>query len=226
MARLFLTTSLTRLRRNLRWIKLGLKKERSLSLPLRERNSRLLKPRSLSKPKRKPTKKKSTHLTLLSRPSVSVEFYTASSSIASSQERVTPKEPTLTSHPLLLPSNVRSCPSLKTATLIRKSSASVSPSSITLTSLEQLLVKAGVSNKVDDSGQTVGKRYARTDECGIPFAITVDFETLKDDTVTLRGLDSMKQIRLPIADLSALILSLSNANTTWQEAVSKYGLHE
>jgi glycyl-tRNA synthetase len=78
-----------------------------------------------------------------------------------------------------------------------------------------LLVKAGVSNKVDDSGQTVGKRYARTDECGIPFAITVDFETLKDDTVTLRGLDSMKQIRLPVADLSALILSLSNANTTW-----------
>jgi glycyl-tRNA synthetase len=76
-------------------------------------------------------------------------------------------------------------------------------------------VKAGVSNKVDDSGQTVGKRYARTDECGIPFAITVDFETLKDDTVTLRGLDSMKQIRLPVADLSALILSLSNANTTW-----------
>ncbi len=76
-------------------------------------------------------------------------------------------------------------------------------------------MKAGVSNKVDDSGQTVGKRYARTDECGIPFAITVDFETLKDDTVTLRGLDSMKQIRLPVADLSALILSLSNANTTW-----------
>jgi len=89
-----------------------------------------------------------------------------------------------------------------------------------------MLVKAGVSNKVDDSGQTVGKRYARTDECGIPFAITVDFDTLKDDTVTLRGLDSMKQIRLPVADLSGLILSLSNANSTWQEAVDKYGLYE
>ena len=87
-------------------------------------------------------------------------------------------------------------------------------------------MKAGVSNKVDDSGQTVGKRYARTDECGIPFAITVDFDTLKDDTVTLRGLDSMKQIRLPVADLSALILSLSNAQSTWQEAVDKYGLYE
>lgn len=83
-----------------------------------------------------------------------------------------------------------------------------------------------MSNKVDDSGQTVGKRYARTDECGIPFAITVDFDTLKDDTVTLRGLDSMKQIRLPVADVSSLILSLSNAQSTWQEAVDKYGLYE
>jgi hypothetical protein len=192
MARLFLPTLLTRLRSNLRRIKLGSKKEKFLNLPLKERNSRSLKPRSLLKPKPKPTKKRSTLPTLSSHPSESAEFYTASSSIALSQERVTPKEPTSTFLHSLLPSNVRSCPSLKTATLIRKSSASVSPFSITLTSLEQMLVKAGVSNKVDDSGQTVGKRYARTDECGIPFAITVDFETLKDDTVTLRGLDSMK----------------------------------
>ena len=87
-------------------------------------------------------------------------------------------------------------------------------------------MRAGVSNKVDDSGVSVGKRYARTDECGIPFAITVDFDTLKDDTVTLRGLDSMKQIRLPLADVSTLILSMSNAQSTWDEAVAKYGLYE
>lgn len=49
-----------------------------------------------------------------------------------------------------------------------------------------------MTSKIDDSGQTVGKRYARTDECGIPFAITVDFDTLNDNTVTLRDLDSMK----------------------------------
>lgn len=35
-------------------------------------------------------------------------------------------------------------------------------------------------------------RYARTDECGIPFAITVDFETIQDKSVTLRDLDTMK----------------------------------
>jgi len=41
--------------------------------------------------------------------------------------------------------------------------------------LKKSLVRAGVSSKVDDTGVSVGKRYARTDECGIPFAITVDF---------------------------------------------------
>jgi len=58
--------------------------------------------------------------------------------------------------------------------------------------IEKTLIRNGVTSKVDDSGVTVGKRYARTDECGIPFAITVDFDTLKDETVTMRDLDSMK----------------------------------
>ena len=71
-----------------------------------------------------------------------------------------------------------------------------------------MLIKAGISNKVDDTGVTVGKRYARTDECGIPFAITVDFDTLKDETVTLRDLDSMKQIRLPITEVPRVVNSL------------------
>jgi glycyl-tRNA synthetase len=60
------------------------------------------------------------------------------------------------------------------------------------------LTKAGISSKIDDSGQTIGKRYARTDECGIPFAITVDFDTLNDETVTLRELNTMKQVRLKV----------------------------
>lgn len=58
--------------------------------------------------------------------------------------------------------------------------------------IESMLTKAGVSSKIDDSGQTIGKRYARTDECGIPFAITVDFDTLTQDSVTLRDLHTMK----------------------------------
>jgi len=87
-----------------------------------------------------------------------------------------------------------------------------------------MLIKAGISNKVDDSGVTVGKRYARTDECGIPFAITVDFDTLEDDTVTLRELDSTKQIRLPIGELAQLLIDLTSEYTTWADVVAKHGL--
>ena len=64
--------------------------------------------------------------------------------------------------------------------------------------LESLLTKGNITSKVDDSGQSIGRRYARTDECGIPFAITIDFDTFNDNTVTLRDINSMKQIRLPV----------------------------
>ena len=88
---------------------------------------------------------------------------------------------------------------------------SVINSCLTYLLLESMLTRAGVSSKIDDSGQTIGKRYARTDECGIPFAITVDFDTLTDNTVTLRDLDTMKQVRMPIADLSINITQLAYA---------------
>ena len=62
-----------------------------------------------------------------------------------------------------------------------------------------------------DEGGAIGRRYRRQDEIGTPFAVTVDFETLgeKDpalrDTVTLRDRDSMKQQRIKISDLVAVI---------------------
>jgi glycyl-tRNA synthetase len=49
----------------------------------------------------------------------------------------------------------------------------------------------------DDSG-SIGRRYARADEVGVPFCITVDYDTLKDQTVTLRNRDTRVQERLPI----------------------------
>lgn len=95
-----------------------------------------------------------------------------------------------------------------------------------LLSAEKILVRAGISSKVDDSSVTLGKRYARTDECGIPFAVTVDQVTLSDETITVRELHSMKQIRLPIVDLVQLMQELSNGQTTWEASVEKYGLFE
>lgn len=52
----------------------------------------------------------------------------------------------------------------------------------------------------DDTG-SIGKRYRRQDAIGTPFCVTVDFDTLEDNAVTIRDRDSMQQIRLPIADL-------------------------
>ena len=49
----------------------------------------------------------------------------------------------------------------------------------------------------DDSG-SIGRRYARVDEVGVPLVITIDYQTLEDDTVTLRDRDTWKQVRVPI----------------------------
>jgi glycyl-tRNA synthetase len=52
-----------------------------------------------------------------------------------------------------------------------------------------------------DSGGHIGKRYRRQDEIGTPLAITVDHQTLEDDTVTLRERDTLTQERVPVAEL-------------------------
>jgi glycyl-tRNA synthetase len=52
-----------------------------------------------------------------------------------------------------------------------------------------------------DEGGSIGKRYRRQDEIGTPWGITVDYETMEDDTVTLRDRDSLEQTRVPIAGL-------------------------
>jgi glycyl-tRNA synthetase len=52
-----------------------------------------------------------------------------------------------------------------------------------------------------DTGGSIGKRYRRQDEIGTPWGITVDHQTMDDDTVTLRDRDSLEQIRVPIAEL-------------------------
>ena len=49
----------------------------------------------------------------------------------------------------------------------------------------------------DDSG-AIGRRYRRQDEIGTPFCVTVDFDTLNDNAVTIRERDSMKQERISI----------------------------
>jgi glycyl-tRNA synthetase len=57
----------------------------------------------------------------------------------------------------------------------------------------------------DETGGSIGKRYRRQDEIGTPYCITVDFDSLEDQQVTIRERDSMQQRRVPISELYATL---------------------
>ena len=59
-----------------------------------------------------------------------------------------------------------------------------------------------------DETASIGKRYRRQDEIGTPLCVTIDFETLDDDAVTIRDRDTMAQERVPIADVAPRIQHL------------------
>jgi len=61
----------------------------------------------------------------------------------------------------------------------------------------------------DDSG-SIGRRYARSDEIGTPFSITIDYQTMEDDTVTVRDRDTKKQERVKITELTNYICKRFN----------------
>mmetsp|Transcript_38944 Transcript_38944/g.102916 ORF Transcript_38944/g.102916 Transcript_38944/m.102916 type:complete len:624 (-) Transcript_38944:65-1936(-) len=81
----------------------------------------------------------------------------------------------------------------------------------------------GLSYTVDESGAAIGRRYARNDELGIPFALTLDFTTLEDSTATLRERDTMTQIRLPLARAAELIRDMCSGESNWEAAFKEFG---
>jgi glycyl-tRNA synthetase len=83
-------------------------------------------------------------------------------------------------------------------------------------------MESDVSTRVDKSSAALGRRYARADEIGVPFAVTVDFETLVDGTVTVRERDSTVQIRLSKGDVTSLIFAFVHKKMTWEQAIHKY----
>ncbi len=58
-----------------------------------------------------------------------------------------------------------------------------------------------------DDSQSIGRRYRRQDELGTPYCVTLDFQSLEDNMVTIRERDSMNQIRVPIATLKSILLA-------------------
>eukprot|EP00605_Chrysophyceae_sp_TOSAG23-4_P000546 GSChrysophyteH1.ASY1.ANO1.615.1 assembled CDS len=83
---------------------------------------------------------------------------------------------------------------------------------------------AGIVCRVDSSAGTVGRRYSRADELGVPFGVTVDFTSLQDDTVTLRDRNTMAQVRIPIAELVDVISDLCAEKYDWSVVSNHYAL--
>ena len=88
--------------------------------------------------------------------------------------------------------------------------------------IAQDLMDADLATRVDKSTAALGRRYARSDELGVPFAVTVDFESIKDGSVTMRERDSCKQVRLPKGDVMMLVFQLVQGKTTWEKTMEKY----
>ncbi|CCG83277.1 Putative glycyl-tRNA synthetase [Taphrina deformans PYCC 5710] len=80
-----------------------------------------------------------------------------------------------------------------------------------------------ISNKVDDSSAAIGKRYARNDELGTPFGITIDFQTTTDGSLTLRERDSTKQIRASEAEILDVLGKLTRSQIEWSAVLAQYG---
>jgi len=80
----------------------------------------------------------------------------------------------------------------------------------------------GLAAQVDDSGASVGKRYARADEVGTPFAVTFDHVSLADAAVTLRERDSTAQVRLPAADVPSVVRAMVVDGVAWQVATAGF----
>ena len=91
--------------------------------------------------------------------------------------------------------------------------------------IRKILVQNGITYRID-AVDSIGRRYARTDEIGIPFGITIDDVTLKDNTVTLREIDTMKQIRVPINEVGNVIKNCCNRIEKWEDIVKKYPAFE
>ncbi|KAH7921514.1 glycyl-tRNA synthetase [Leucogyrophana mollusca] len=88
------------------------------------------------------------------------------------------------------------------------------------------LRKAGIFSRVDDSNTSIGKRYARNDELGTPFGVTLDFASVANKTMTLRERDTTDQLIGPIDDVIAVVTELVQGSIDWAEACQRLPVYD
>lgn len=83
------------------------------------------------------------------------------------------------------------------------------------------LRKLRISNNIDASSTSIGKRYARNDELGTPFGITVDFDTVSNGSITLRERDSTSQVRSSEEQIMQAVRGLVDGIETWEQVAAR-----
>ncbi|KAL8481006.1 hypothetical protein ACS0TY_027515 [Phlomoides rotata] len=83
------------------------------------------------------------------------------------------------------------------------------------------LTALGISHRIDITGTSIGKRYARTDELGVPLAITVD----STSSVTVRERDSRKQVRVNVDEVASLVKEVTDGASKWADVERRYPPH-
>jgi len=83
--------------------------------------------------------------------------------------------------------------------------------------IESKIREQGLLVSYDDSG-TIGRRYRRNDEIGTPYSVTIDYDTLEDNTVTIRERDSMKQVRTSVDGIEEVLYELMYKNRDFESA--------
>lgn len=91
-----------------------------------------------------------------------------------------------------------------------------------LEAISASLSRAGLVNRVDDSGVSMGRRYSRSDELGIPFGITVDFESAENGTVTVRERDSTQQVRCSSNAAISAVVGMVNGTLNWGDVCREH----
>jgi len=82
--------------------------------------------------------------------------------------------------------------------------------------VHKVLADGGFMVEFDETG-SIGRRYARADEAGVPLGITIDYDTLSDGTVTIRDRDSWQQVRSPIKDLPELLQKYFQGKSNFED---------
>ena len=82
--------------------------------------------------------------------------------------------------------------------------------------ISDIMKRKGICTYYDEN-DSIGRRYARSDEAGIPYSITIDFDGIESKTVTLRDRDTTEQVRVKIDEVPAFVKKLVDGDLKFRD---------